>query len=701
LGEKKVKSTPAAAASLSQQSQFSALSDLNPGDIIVHKELGVGRYLGLNRLQKDDSATDFLQIEYHGGDKLYLPVYRLDQIQRHGGAHQSIALDRLGTGLFQKTKNKVKEAIQKLAVDLVKLYAERSLHQGVRFSTRDETMLDFESRFAFDETPDQQTAIDSVLDDLSSGRIMDRVICGDVGFGKTEVAMRAAFRVASEGGQVAVLVPTTILAYQHERSFNERFRDLPFNIASLSRFKSSQEQRQTLEQLKVGSIDIIIGTHRLLSGDVEFKNLALLIVDEEHRFGVDHKEKIKALKTNTHVLTLTATPIPRTLHMSLSGIRDISLIRTAPVNRLPIKTFIAEKNRPLIEEAIEAELSRGGQVFYLHNQVQTIERVANEIRQFNPKARVAVGHGQMPEAQLEKVMNQFISREVDVFVCTTIIESGIDLPSANTMIVERADCFGLSQLYQIRGRVGRGQQRAYAYLLLPEGGATTSEALERLEALQKFAELGSGFAIASHDLEMRGGGNLLGAEQSGHIAAVGFELYLELLEEAVREIRQNQGAAASTEIKSKSTKEPEIRTPFSAYIPEDYVQDIHQRLSFYKKLSQIREPSKIDEILEELIDRFGKLPEAVSNLSWIIRIKILLLRFDISSWVVGTNKVSFLAGPGSPIELTRVLALIAARPKQIKLLPDSRIVFETPTENLRQIYFDFEKFLTNISIKNK
>ena len=661
-----------------------ALSDLAIGDIIVHVDHGLGKYQGLVRLNLSGAPNDFLLLEYANKDKLYLPIYRLNVVQKYSGVGSSVILDRLGSQQFEKAKESVKSAVQRLAFDLVDLYAERALEKGLLFSPPDAAYREFEANFPFSETPDQLKAIEAVSTDLQSGKIMDRIVCGDVGYGKTEVAIRAAYRAVSEGKQVAVLVPTTILAYQHEQSFKARLKNYPLLIDSLSRFKTAKEQRAIIEATQAGKVDIVIGTHRLLSKDVEFHDLGLIIVDEEHRFGVEHKEKLKRIKLNTHVLTLTATPIPRTLHMALSGLRDISLINTPPLNRLPIKTYVSQYEDEIAQKAIDFEMARGGQVFYLHNRVSTIEKTAKHLQTLNPKARIIIGHGQMTEAALEKQMIAFYEKKADVFVCTTIIESGIDLPSANTILIDRADQLGLAQLYQIRGRVGRGEQRAYAYLFIPPSGHVTGDARKRLEVIQRFVELGSGFNIASHDLEIRGGGDLLGAQQSGHIAAVGFDLYTELLEEAIRAI---QGRPVLPE---DSRLEPEIKIPFPAFLSEEYIPDVHQRLSIYRRFSATRAEPEIDRLEEELQDRFGPPPTEGQNFFWLIRIKLLLKKRGIQTLTVGPEKVSLVPSTSTPFNPVRIIALISAYPEKYQLTPDSKLIAQAPTQNMRDLFFGLE-----------
>lgn len=685
-----------ASTSAQQWAGLKDLSDLSPGDAVVHIDHGIGKYQGLTRIKHGNMEADFLLLEYLGQDKLYLPVYRLNVIQKYIGAGESVQLDRLGTQNFQKTKERVKGEVRKLAINLIELYAQRSLQTGLALPPPDEDYRAFEARFPFDETPDQLKAIEDVLGDLESGRPMDRLICGDVGYGKTEVAIRAAYRLVSEGYQVAVLVPTTVLAQQHEQSFRMRMKDLPVRIESISRFKSSREQKEILEQVKEGRVDILIGTHRMLSKDVRFRNLGLLVVDEEQRFGVAHKEKLKTFKINTHVLTLTATPIPRTLQMSLSGLRDISIIYTPPVNRLPIRTFISRYDDHLVARSVRHELSRGGQVFFVHNRVQSIYSVAKSLGELIPEAKIAVAHGQMKDSELEKVMTDFYGKASNVLVCTAIIESGLDVPSANTLVVDRADRFGLAQLYQIRGRVGRSQERAYAYLLLPQEGYVTDDAKKRLEVIQRFVELGSGFQVASHDLEIRGGGDLLGAQQSGHVAAVGFDLYTELLEEAIQEL---QGKEASS---AQRSPEPEIKTPHPAYLSESYIPDVHQRLSMYRRFSAAENEEELSVIERELQDRYGPLPDQAKNLGWVIRIKILLKEYWIDSLTAGPTRASLgmkLAGAGRRLDPAKAISLVATESDSYQLLPDERFVAKVNGSELKDLYLSLESLLTRLSFR--
>lgn len=678
-------------------SNLQALTDLNAGDPIVHIDHGIGRYIGIVRLDLNGASNDFLQLEYANKDKLYLPIYRLNVIQKYlGGTGDTVSLDQLGGTFFAKAKEKAKNSVRGIAIDLVKLYAERKVRPGIRFSPRDAEMNRFEASFPFDETPDQLRAIDATFDDMESGRVMDRLVCGDVGYGKTEVAIRAAFKAVYDGYQVAILVPTTVLAHQHEQSFKNRFAKdhAAIRVESVSRFKTKKQQKEALQGVAEGRVDIIIGTHRLLSNDVKFKSLGLVIIDEEHRFGVEHKEKLKTFRTNTHVLTLTATPIPRTLHMSLSGLRDISLINTAPLNRMPIRTYVSKFDEDLVRRTIETELNRGGQVFFIHNRVQSIYTLAEKIKKLVPRARIAVGHGQLGDGELEKIMMDFYEKKVDVLIATTIIESGIDVPSANTILIDRADTFGLAQLYQLRGRVGRAQTRAYAYLFIPPEGMITEDAKKRLEVIQKFVELGSGFSVASHDLEIRGGGDVLGAQQSGHINAIGYDLYTELLEEAIRELEGKPLAAED------SHREPEIKVPFSALLPEEYVPDAQQRLGLYRRLSSSTRDEQIDEIEVEMQDRFGKLPESAKNLVWLIRVKRLLKVLKVDSLTMGPERVVLVPGADSALDPIRAIALMAGHGDKYTITPDSKFVAKVKILSIQDLYHTVSTLLRELSFRD-
>ncbi len=588
-------------------------SDLKTGDYVVHEHHGIGRYLGLRRFA--GKAGDFLTVQYGGGDMLYVPVTLIDQIQKYMGGDGAVPkVDRIGGASWARTKNRVRKAVRELTDELVKLYAAREHGPGIACGPDTPWQREFEDAFEYDETPDQIRAIEDVKRDMESARCMDRLICGDVGYGKTEVALRAAFKCVLDGRQVALLAPTTVLVQQHFTTFSERMAGFPVRIEMVSRFRTPGQQKRTLERLKEGEVDVIIGTHRLISKDVRFKNLGLVIIDEEHRFGVAHKEKLKQARTHVDVLAMSATPIPRTLHFSLMGIRDMSLINTAPNDRLPIHTCIEVWEERLVQEAILRELGRQGQVFYLHNRVQTIERVAHEVRQLVPRARVAIGHGQMGRHELEDVMTAFVRREIDVLVCTTIIASGIDIPNANTIIIDRADTFGLADLYQIRGRVGRYKHRAFAYLLVPGDRMVTEEAQQRLKALEEFSTLGAGYRVAMRDLEIRGCGDILGAEQHGHIAEVGYETYKELLAEAVAEARGEPVRRVSL---------PPFEVAVDAYIPEEYVPVPAQKISLYRRIAGSGSVEEVNEMEAELADRFGRPPAPVRRLLEVMRARAI------------------------------------------------------------------------------
>ncbi|HEY8393739.1 MAG TPA: transcription-repair coupling factor [Thermaerobacter sp.] len=597
------------------------LSDLKPGDYVVHVHHGIGRFLGLKTMEVQGVQRDYLALQYAGGDRLYVPTDQIDLVQKYVGAegHQP-RLAKLGSSEWSKVKQRVKESVRELAGELLALYAARQAVRGHAFSPDTPWQRQFEEAFPYEETPDQLEAIAAIKADMERPQPMDRLLVGDVGFGKTEVAMRAAFKAVQDGKQVAVLVPTTVLAYQHERTFKDRFAQFPVTIRTLSRFASTAEQAEILSGLARGTIDIVIGTHRLVQPDVRFKDLGLLIIDEEHRFGVADKERLKQLKQNVDVLTLSATPIPRTLHMALAGIRDLSRIDTPPENRFPVQTFVVEWNEGLVRDAIERELRRGGQVFYVHNRVQSIQAVRRRLERLVPGARFAVAHGQMPEAQLERVMVDFMDGKADVLICTTIIESGLDMPNVNTLIVEDADRLGLAQLYQLRGRVGRSDRVAYAYFTYRRDKVLTEDAQKRLQAIKDFTELGSGFKLALRDLEIRGAGNLLGHEQHGFIASVGFDLYAQLLEEAVRELK---GQRRPPRLK------PVVDLVVDAHIPDAYIRDARQKIEFYKRVNLAETPRELAEIRESLQDRYGPLPEPVRNLLALAEIRQLAARCGV------------------------------------------------------------------------
>ena len=646
-----------------QQVFESSLADLKIADLVVHADYGIGRYLGLIHLQTGAVEGDFLHLEYAGDDRLYLPVERIEKVQKYladGGAPR---LDKMGSGAWEKAKLRARATIEELARDLLQVQARRQLAKGFSYAPPDRLFREFEAAFPYEETPDQLEAIEAVLEDMISEHPVDRLICGDVGYGKTEVAIRAAFKAVLDSRQVAVLVPTTVLARQHLETFRQRFADYPVVVEMLSRFRTPLEQKRILERTTAGQVDILIGTHRLLQRDVHFKNLGLIVVDEEQRFGVTHKERLKKMRAEVDVLTLTATPIPRTLHLSLAGLRALSIIDTPPVDRQAIRTYVTRFDDDLIRDAILRELRRGGQAYFVHNRVQSIDAMADFLRQLVPQAKISVGHGQLPEKELERVMLDFIEGRTNLLVCTTIIENGIDIPSANTMIVNRADCFGLSQLYQLRGRVGRSHQRAYAYLLIPGEGLLTREARERLKVLQEQTELGAGFRIARHDLELRGAGDLLGARQAGQVAAIGFEMYTELLEETIHEL---QGQIREERI------DPEIRLGLSAFLPEDYVADPNQRLVLYRKLASARDDVDVYQISDELRDRYGELPATARLLLDVMKLRVLMKQLHVELAEFDGHNLVFAFPANTKVAAEQILALLEDG-KKYRFSPDYRL----------------------------
>ena len=645
---------------------ISDLRDLKSEDFIVHVDHGIGQFLGLQTMHMEGQEREFLVLRFADDDKLYVPVERLDLVQKYMGASDaSPRLDKLGSNLWQKTKSKAKASMKEMAEKLLQLYAYRKAVKGYSFPPDDGLQHEFEDAFEFVETPHQMAAIEDIKEDMESDKPADRLVCGDVGYGKTEVAMRAAFKAINAGKQVAVLAPTTILAFQHFNTFRQRFEMFPVSIEMVSRFRSRAEIKSSLQKTADGKVDILIGTHRLLSKDVIFRDLGLLIVDEEQRFGVGHKERLKEMKKNVDAITLTATPIPRTLQMALMGFRPMSVIETPPKDRLAIQTNIVKYNEDTIQTAVHAELKRGGQVYFVHNRVENIHSIAAIIQRLVPEARIAVAHGQMDEADLEKVMMQFIHHEYDVLVSTTIIENGIDIPLVNTLIVNRADRFGLSQLYQLRGRVGRSHRRAYAYFLIPSERELTPIARRRLAALREFTELGSGFRLAALDLEIRGAGNLLGSEQHGHIAALGFELYCRLLEQTVKEM---QGEEAPSDFSATINLNLDIR------IPEDYVPNMNHRLMLYKRIASIRAEEQIASIREEVQDRFGMIPEAVENLLKYGLIKLKAEKLMIRSIDHSDGTLFFQLNEQGPIKTDCILAFIR-KYKEAKLSPSGVLAF--------------------------
>ena len=599
-----------------------ALETLKPGSYVVHVEHGVAKFIGTQVMGSE--GQEYLVLEYAEDDKLYVPTEHLDRIQLyHGTADASPKLTRLGTQEWSKARARAKRATEQLAGELIALYASRQVATGFAATADTPWQDSLEASFPYEETPDQLTTIEAVKADMESSQPMDRLVCGDVGYGKTEIALRAAFKTVESGRQVAILVPTTVLAQQHLETFLERLEPFPATVEMLSRFRTDRQQKSTIAKLADGRVDIVIGTHRLLQKDVHFKDLGLVIIDEEHKFGVSHKERLKRMRTQVDVMTLSATPIPRTLHMSLAGVRDMSTIETPPEERLPIKTYVSEESDDLTREAILRELDRGGQVFYLHNRVKDIELVANKLQKLVPEANIQIGHGQMNEDELEKVMAAFGRHEFDVLLCTTIIESGIDLPNANTLIVDRADMFGLSQLYQLRGRIGRGTNRAYAYLIVPRGKQLTEQAEQRLNTILAAIELGAGYQIALRDLEIRGIGNLLGAEQSGQISAIGFDLYTKLLGDAVRQLKEADNKDGSVEPAPPEFSTVRVDIGIDARIPDSYIEDLAQRLSIYQRLARIQETSEIDDLDEEIRDRFGPMPTHVKLLMQTTQMRVL------------------------------------------------------------------------------
>ena len=670
------------------------LTELREGAPVVHIDHGVGRYQGLVTLEIEGQAQEFLLLQYADEAKLYVPVASLHLIARYTGSDDALApLHKLGSETWQKAKRKAAEQVRDVAAELLDIYARRAARQGYAFKDPQVDYETFAAGFPFEETPDQQAAIDAVREDLLSAKPMDRLVCGDVGFGKTEVAMRAAFIAVHGGKQVAVLVPTTLLAQQHYNSFRDRFADWPVRVEVMSRFKSAKEVQNAITELADGKIDILIGTHKLLQDDVKFSNLGLVIIDEEHRFGVRQKEQLKALRSEVDILTLTATPIPRTLNMSIAGMRDLSIIATPPARRLSVRTFVMEANNPTIKEALLRELLRGGQVYYLHNDVKTIEKCAADLQALVPEARIAIGHGQMRERDLEQVMSAFYHKRFNVLVASTIIETGIDVPSANTIIIERADKFGLAQLHQLRGRVGRSHHQAYAYLLTPPRKAMTDDAQKRLEAIANAQDLGAGFVLATHDLEIRGAGELLGEGQSGQIQAVGFTLYMEMLERAVKAIRKGE----QPNLEQPLGGGPEINLRLPALIPEDYLPDVHARLILYKRIANAADEDGLKELQVEMIDRFGLLPEPTKNL---VRLTLLKLQAE----KLGITKID--AGPqGGRIEFSAdtsvdpmvLIKLIQSQPNRYKFEGATLFKFQVPMERPEERFNTLEALLERLA----
>jgi transcription-repair coupling factor (superfamily II helicase) len=650
---------------------LNSFKDLSVGEWVVHIDHGIGIYKGITELKVGGCTKDFLAIEYQDGDKLYVPVEDLDLVQKYiGGEKYKPKIDRLGSSLWKNAKKRVKKQVEDIAEELLQIYAERELATGYVYPDEDEMFREMESRFEYEETEGQLKAIEDVLGDLKGTRPMDRVVCGDVGFGKTEVALRASFKVMMDGRQVAVLVPTTILAQQHYKTFRDRFEDYPVNIEMLSRFRSKEEQKGIVAALNRGEVDIVIGTHRLLQKDLAFKDLGLVIIDEEHRFGVKHKEKLKLLRKNVDVLTLTATPIPRTLYMATSGIKDLSIINTPPLDRLAVKTSVVKFKDDLIKKGIIRELERGGQVFFVHNYIHNIGIVHDHLQGLLPEAKMAVAHGKTEGKQLEKIMIDFIDRRYDMLLSTNIIESGMDISNVNTIFINNAHRMGLAELYQLRGRVGRSTKQAYAYLLVPEDEILTKDAILRLKIIEQMTQLGSGFHIANYDLEIRGAGNLLGREQSGNVNLIGFELYCNMLEEAISALKE-KGETREEEVVT------EINIPLDAYIPETYIDDPTQKLLTYKRLSKIRDEVELKDMEEELKDRYGPIPEPLSNLMQIISLKCFLTRASVKKLEYAARQIVVHVTERTPIDMGKMLKLVRGGRDGVKLLPDGRIIMRT------------------------
>ncbi|CAM4164846.1 transcription-repair coupling factor [Pseudoalteromonas byunsanensis] len=657
------------------------LAELKEGQPIVHLDHGVGRYLGLQTIDAAGVATEFVTITYANDAKLYVPVSALHMLSRYsGGEEASAPLHKLGSDVWEKAKRRAAEKVRDVAAELLDIYAKRQSKPGYAFKLDGALYRDFANSFPFEETDDQRNAIEAVLADMQSNQAMDRLVCGDVGFGKTEVAMRGAFAAINDNKQVAVLVPTTLLAQQHYENFKDRFADLPVQVGVLSRFNSTKEQKDTLDKLANGQVDIVIGTHKLIQENIKFKDLGLLIVDEEHRFGVRQKEKIKQLRADVDILTLTATPIPRTLNMAMSGMRDLSIIATPPAKRLAVKTFVKERNDELIREAILREIKRGGQVYFLHNNVETIDKTASEITSLVPEANVAIAHGQMRERDLEHLMSEFYHQKYNVLVCTTIIETGIDIPTANTIIMDRADKLGLAQMHQLRGRVGRSHHQAYAYLLTRNSQTLTKDAVKRLQAIESLEDLGAGFALATHDLEIRGAGELLGDDQSGQMQTVGFTLYMEMLEQAVQALKDGKEPTLDNLLQQHT--DVDLKIP--ALLPDDYIPDVNMRLSMYKRIASTKDHQELDELQVELIDRFGLLPDAAKNLFKVQELKLKANELGISKIEANVKGGYFEFNATTKVNPTFIIALIQSNPRVYKMEGANKLRFAIEEKNSQE-----------------
>ena len=678
-------------------------TELNDGDIIVHRDHGLGIYTGLTTVTVNQVTNDFMVIAYRDNDKLYVPVDKLNLISRYQGlSDKEPKIDKLGSQNWKTTTQKVKEEVWKVAQELLDIYARREIKSGRRFSPAGSLFQELEESFPYDETPGQDKAITDVIHDLTSDQPMDRLVCGDVGYGKTEVAIRGAFKVIEDGAQVAILVPTTVLAEQHLKTFRERLQNFPVRIECLNRFRSAKEQKVIIKDMAAGKIDIVIGTHRLLSKDVSFKDLGLLVIDEEHRFGVAHKEKIKRIRAEVDILTLTATPIPRTLQMSLLAIRDLSVISTPPEQRRPVKTFVAEHDELVIKEAISRELRRHGQTFFVHNRVKSIYKIADTIGKLVPEARIAIAHGQMNTKELEDIMVAFVNKEIDVLVATTIIESGLDIPSANTMIINRADMLGLAEMYQLRGRVGRSSTQSFAYLLVPSLDSISKDSRERLRALMECNELGGGFKLAMNDLQIRGGGNLLGISQSGNIAAIGYDLYLDLLQKTVADLKARTVDGTGHNLQDEL--DPEINLQISAFIPPHYIADINQRYLIYRRIAALAksEDAQFTDLRDEMIDRYGPLPVETETLLKVIDIKRALIALRSHKLERGKDVLVFSFQDDTPIQPTHIMQFIAARSSKRKGTPpkitqDGRLVIHGDFTDHATIFTTIKKTIDDLN----
>ncbi|MGV2990119.1 transcription-repair coupling factor [Vibrio sp. E150_011] len=695
LGERVVQRRKKEKRSVNSDTIIRNLAELKPGQPVVHVDHGIGRYLGLQTLEAGGITTEYVTLEYQNEAKLYVPVASLNLIGRYsGGAEDTAPLNKLGGEAWTKARRKAAERVRDVAAELLDVYAKRELKPGYKFVLDRDQYATFKTGFPFEETDDQAQAINAVLSDMCQAKAMDRLVCGDVGFGKTEVAMRAAFLSTDNNKQVAVLVPTTLLAQQHFENFRDRFANLPIRVEVLSRFKTAKEQKLILEDVKEGKVDILVGTHKLLSSTIKFRDLGLLVVDEEHRFGVRQKEKVKAMRADVDILTLTATPIPRTLNMAMSGMRDLSIIATPPARRLAIKTFVRERDDSVVREAALREIMRGGQVYFLHNQVETIDKVAEDLAKLIPEARITVAHGQMRERELERIMNDFYHQRFNLLVCTTIIETGIDVPTANTIIMDRADNLGLAQLHQLRGRVGRSHHQAYAYLLTPHPKAITKDAIKRLDAIASLEDLGAGFTLATHDLEIRGAGELLGDEQSGQIHSVGFSLYMEMLEQAVEALKE--GKEPSLDDLLREQTEVELRIP--ALLPDDYIPDVNMRLSMYKRIASVADDEELSELKVELIDRFGLLPDAAKHLLAISAMKLRAAQLKVKKLEAHDKGGYIEFYPDADIDPAFLVKLLQAQPHKFAMEGPTKFKFiESLTDRRKRLNFlnnmleEFEK----------